>query len=164
MMIVLVLLFRWNDDLCSSASGMTRHTLHTAHTTIQASINRNSTMVSTHIRSAEGRKTHTRTHTRTRSQNIGNFVLSVCAHVFWCFTNPHSPKWQNGYRFCCWSHHLRPRTIHLQLLNHDSWKIYEIFPLPSFPTPQIQTKPTPLSMEQTNSIINGAKPKFAKES
>ena len=51
-----------------------------------------------------------------------------------------------------------------QLLNHDNWKIYEIFPLPSFPTPQIQTKPTPLSMEQTNSIINGAKPKFAKES
>ena len=31
MMIVLVLLFRWNYDLCSSASGMTRHTLHTAH-------------------------------------------------------------------------------------------------------------------------------------
>ena len=30
-MIVLVLLFRWNDDLCSSASGMTRHTLHTTH-------------------------------------------------------------------------------------------------------------------------------------
>ena len=31
-MIVLVLLFRWNDDLCSSASGMTRHT-HNAHNT-----------------------------------------------------------------------------------------------------------------------------------
>jgi hypothetical protein len=60
------------------------HTAHcTQHTTIQASINRNSTMVSTHIRSAEGRKTHTHTRTdgRTRSQNIGNLVLSVCARL-----------------------------------------------------------------------------------
>ena len=85
MMIVLVLLFRWNDDLCSSASGMTRHTLHTTHNTpfVQASINRNSTMVSTHIRSAEGRKTDTLTH----GHNSSYMKFSrVPLHVFWSFT------------------------------------------------------------------------------
>ena len=72
-MIVLVLLFRWNDDLCSSTSLVqgfvdTAHTIQ--HTTIQASINRNSTVVSTHIRSAEGRKTHGHTHTDGQEARI----------------------------------------------------------------------------------------------
>jgi hypothetical protein len=67
----------YNDDCSCSVVQMERwsvflrirddqtHTAHcTQHTTIQfiqASINRNSTMVSTHIRSAEGRKTHKHT-------------------------------------------------------------------------------------------------------
>ena len=83
MMIVLVLLFRWNDDLCSSI----RDPAHTAHCNcthtqpfIQASINRNSTMVSTHIRSAEGRKTHT--HTDSSYMKFSRVPL----HVFWSFT------------------------------------------------------------------------------
>ena len=86
----------YNDDCSCSVVQMERwsvllrirddqthtHWLHIAHTTIQAaSKNRNSTMVSTHIRSAEGRKTDGHTHTRTRSQNIGNLVLSVCARL-----------------------------------------------------------------------------------
>ena len=84
----------YNDDCSCSVVQMERWSVflrirddqtHTAHNTQPfirlASINRNSTMVSTHIRSAEGRKTDGHTHTRTRSQNIGNLVLSVCARL-----------------------------------------------------------------------------------
>ena len=86
----------YNDDCSCSVVQMERwsvflrirddqtHTAHcTQHTTIQASINRNSTMVSTHIRSAEGRKTDTLTH----GHNSSYMKFSrVPLHVFWSFT------------------------------------------------------------------------------
>ena len=67
MMIVLVLLFRWNDDLCSSASGMTRHTLHTAHN--HSGFNKskfyNGKYTHTISRGEKDGHTHTHTHTHT---------------------------------------------------------------------------------------------------
>jgi hypothetical protein len=62
MMIVLVLVQMERWSVLLHIRDDQTHTAHcTQHTTIQASINRNSTMVSTHIRSAEGRKTDTHT-------------------------------------------------------------------------------------------------------
>ena len=82
-MIVLVLLFRWNDDLCSSASGMTRRTLHTTHNHSGFNKSKFYNGKYTHTISRGEKDTHTDTHTdgRTRGQNIGNLVLSVCARL-----------------------------------------------------------------------------------
>jgi len=60
------------------------HTAHcTQHTTIQASINRNSTMVSTHIRSAEGRKTDTHTDKKPEYRKFSTVRLRTS---FECLT------------------------------------------------------------------------------